>query len=346
MESNVLYVNDSIVRCSMYSYHENTAFDFVNWRDHWAAGQCLSNLVQTINDILWVTFEMTRECRCDGVFVSSWIDPKSNVEDDSPRDVVNIKAIDRNEICSLPAVKNDEWLLTLIMLIVYPCSKESNAKSIRVLHKNFDLNQIWEKHTHTHYKTVSLKPLRDKNELIGWCIKHVWGRKPMDPSSSFWTSKVDFPMRFNTRTWSPRRTENVFVPLVWDNIDLFSYSFQTRKTCFEDELSWWIDDDDDDEYVDDENDVRRESRSIAARFNSPKTFECVGKVLIFNGRCEWIAMGFRVQSEASHERFLRRFSCNVRVTRPIGRESERFSYDFGRLDGEESDDERVLENFW
>ena len=41
---------------------------------------------------------------------------------------------------------------------------ESNAKSIRVLHKNFSERKT---HTHTHYKTVSLKPLRDKNELIG-----------------------------------------------------------------------------------------------------------------------------------------------------------------------------------
>ena len=29
-------------------------------------------------------------------------------ESDIPRDVVNIKSIDRNEICSLPPVKNDE----------------------------------------------------------------------------------------------------------------------------------------------------------------------------------------------------------------------------------------------
>ncbi len=150
------------------------------------------------------------------------------------------------------------------MLIVFPYSL-TNAKSIWVLHNKNDII--------SNYKTVSLKPLRDKNEFIWWCAKHVSGKNPMEPSSSFCTSNVDLPIRFNKRTWSPRRTENVFVPLVCDNNDEFWYSFQTRNICFRWFFSLLIEDDDDEEYEDDDNDVRSESSSIAAKLSSPKTFE-------------------------------------------------------------------------
>ncbi len=131
----------------------------------------------------------------------------------------------------------------------------------------------------SNYKTVSLKPLRDKNEFIWWCAKHVCGKNPIDPSSSFCTSNVDLPIRFNKCTWSPRLTENVFIPFVFDNNDEFSYSCQTRNNCFRGYFSLFIEDDDDDEYNDDDvNDVRSESSSIAAKLSSPKTFEFVDKL--------------------------------------------------------------------
>jgi len=90
-----------------------------------------------------------------------------------------------------------------------------------------------------YYKTVSLSPLTDKNDLIWSCARHDWGRNPMDPSSSFWTSKVDLPMRRNNLTWSPRITANVFVPFVADE---FWYSCQTRYVRFR---CLWIGEDND-----------------------------------------------------------------------------------------------------
>lgn len=98
-----------------------------------------------------------------------------------------------------------------------------------------------------NYKTVSLKPLRDKKEFIWWCAKHDCGRNPIDPSSCFCTNNVDFPIRFNKRTWSPRLTENIFVPFVVDNNDEFLYSCQTRSVRFRWGCSLLTEEDDDDE---------------------------------------------------------------------------------------------------
>ena len=112
-----------------------------------------------------------------------------------------------------------------------------------------------------YYKTVSLNPLTDKKEFIWSCAKHDWGKNPIDPSSSFCTSNVDFPIRFNKRTWSPRITEKIFVPFVADNNEEFLYSCQTRYVPFRWDrgfLSRFIEDDDDvkDDEYDEENDGR------------------------------------------------------------------------------------------
>jgi len=148
----------------------------------------------------------------------------------------------------------------------------------------FIFKQFYNKNSFS-YKTVSLNPLTDKNDLIWSCAKHDWGKNPIDPSSSFCTSNVDFPIRLNKRTWSPRITENIFVPFVVDNNEEFLYSCQTRyERDFFDCLSRFIDDDDDvkDEEYDEENDsrwesnARSESSSIAAKLSSPKTWFVFG----------------------------------------------------------------------
>lgn len=126
-------------------------------------------------------------------------------------------------------------------------------------------------------RTVSLSPLSERNELI-WCdAKQIWGRNPTEPSSHFWTSSVDFPIRLKSKTWSPRCTEKTFFCSSRNTSLGLLCSCTTTKISFGllgssiDQRLWSSeenDEDERDEQLSDAENRSKQSSSIAAKFKS------------------------------------------------------------------------------